>query len=256
MHRRSGRRSVLAALVIAIVAVGVGGILYGMGFGRSLPPITGEQLDSPVPDIPLVSASGAPTSVAALQGRYVVLTPFLTLCHEVCPITTGAYLELSRALAAAGLSSKVSLVEATVDPGRDTPDRLRAYAKLTGADWTMLTGTPADIARLWQSFGVDSEQVPLPTSGPGATIDWYTKQPETYDVAHSDGVFIIDPQGHWRIVDIGGPDVGGKLDPTLTAMLDAQGLQNLRSPQAAWTVQQVLDDLGHLMGRSIPAPTD
>lgn len=251
MTRILSRPRLLIAGVLAIVVVLVTGTLAVLAVGRSAPPVTGVQVDQQVPDVALVDASGNPTSLAELQGRYVVLTPFLTLCQEVCPITTGAYLEMARAVAQAGLSSKVTFVEVTVDPGRDTPARLRAYAKLTGANWDLLTGTPDNLAKLWAFFGVWYAK--QPEASPPA-IDWLTHRPETYDIAHSDGLFFLDPQGHERIAIVGTPDVGGKLDPTLTSLLDATGRQNLHAPVAAWTVRQALDDLGHLLGQHIPPP--
>ncbi len=59
----------------------------------------------------------------------------MTLCHEVCPLTTGALMELVNDVRLAGLSRQVVIAEATVDPWRDSPFRLRAYQKLTGANF-------------------------------------------------------------------------------------------------------------------------
>ncbi|MGH2513822.1 MAG: SCO family protein, partial [Candidatus Limnocylindrales bacterium] len=172
-------------------------------------------------------------------------------CHEVCPITTGAIIEMREAVEAAGLGSQVAFVEATVDPGRDSPQRLRAYAKLTGANWALLTGTPAQVAALWQFFGVAYERQPIVSPAP---TDWLTGQPEAYDVAHTDALFFLDEAGHERIVIAGGPDLGGRLDTRLSGLLDAQGRENLAHPQGAWTVPQALGNLGHLLGRSIAPP--
>ncbi len=244
-------RLLVTGLVALVLALAIGGAAI-LGVGRSLPPVTGVQLDQPAPDMQLVDVASRPTSLASFHGRYVVLAPFLTLCHEVCPITTGAFLEMQRAVALAGLADRVAFVEVTVDPGRDVPARLRAYAQLTGSDWALLTGSADQIARFWRFFGVGYQVQPAGSPPP---IDWWTHQPETYDVAHSDGLFFLDPGGHERIAIVGVPDVGGKLNPTLTSLLDAQGLQNLHDPQAAWTVPQALDDLGHLLGQRIAAPS-
>ena len=66
------------------------------------------------------------------KGRYVVLAPFLTLCQEECPLTTGVYQELQASVDKAGLGHKVAFVEVNVDPERDTPARLRAYEQRFG----------------------------------------------------------------------------------------------------------------------------
>ncbi|MGO9208324.1 MAG: SCO family protein [Candidatus Limnocylindrales bacterium] len=248
---RHSRRTVTLTAIAAAVIVLAAGSLGWVVTQASSPPVTGVQADQAVPVVPLIDEQGGPTSLAALQGRYVVLAPFLTLCHETCPITTGSFLEMRQAVAAAGLANRVDFVEITVDPGRDIPARLRAYAKLTGATWTLLTGTPDNLASLWRFFGVDYEREP---EGSPPNIDWWTGQPETYDVGHSDAVFFLDTAGRERIAMAGQPDVGGQLDATLTSLLDTEGLEQLQHPEGAWTVPQALDDLGHLLGRAIPAP--
>ena len=53
----------------------------------------GTVVDAPVPasvaDLPLTTDTGQVTSLAAWRGEVVVLTDFLTLCQETCPLTTG-----------------------------------------------------------------------------------------------------------------------------------------------------------------------
>ncbi len=151
-----------------------------------------------IPDVPLISSSGAPTSLAAYRGKYLVMAPFLSLCQDECPLVTGAFIALQRDVEAAGLGKKVVFMEITVDPGRDTPARLTAYSKEFGADWPMLTGTPANLDTLWKFLGVSVEIVP---EDQPAKIDWFTGTPLTYDVNHADGYFLIDPAGHERFSD-------------------------------------------------------
>jgi cytochrome oxidase Cu insertion factor (SCO1/SenC/PrrC family) len=243
---RSRRTLALVAIALCAAAVLAVASFDWVTAAVSSPPVTGLELDQPVPNVALIGANGQPTSLADLHGRYVVLTPFLTLCHEVCPITTGAYIEMQQAVDQAGLAKQVTFVEVTVDPGRDSPARLRAYAQLTGANWTLLTGSPANLAALWKFFGITYSIQPA-----DGAIDWWTHQPETYDVGHNDALFFLDPNGHERIAIVGIANVGGKLDTTLTSLLDQQGMQNLQDPGAAWTIPQALDDLGHLLGRRI-----
>jgi cytochrome oxidase Cu insertion factor (SCO1/SenC/PrrC family) len=212
----------------------------------------GTQLQKPrpVPSVPLINAQGKPTSLAAWHGKWVILAPSMTLCHEVCPLTTGALMELVNDVRLAGLSKQVVIAEATVDPWRDSPSRLRAYEKLTGADFQMLTGTQSEIKRLWKFFGVYYVRVP---QGKPPDIDWLTHKPETFDVQHTDAIFFIDPAGQERIVDEGMADVDGQLSPVLKNLLSSEGLQNLEHPQFPWTPSQALDDLYFLMNRTVPA---
>jgi protein SCO1/2 len=196
-----------------------------------------------------VDERGQPTSLSAYRGRVVVLASFLTLCQETCPLTTGAFLSMHRAVAAAGLGNRVVFIEATVDPDRDRPARLAAYAQLSGAGWPLLTGTPANLASLWKFFGAYYEKTPEATP-PG--IDWWTHQPLTYDVSHSDGFFLIDARGHERFATIATPDVGGQLKPALSNLLGEQGHQDLSHPGTpSWTPSEGLQAIGWLVGRHI-----
>ncbi len=208
------------------------------------------QVPRPVPSVPLIDANGKPFPLSQWHGKWVILAPSMTLCHEVCPLTTGALMELVNDVRLAGLSRQVVIAEATVDPWRDSPFRLRAYQKLTGANFQMLTGTQSEIKRLWKFFGVYYARVP---QGKPPDVDWLTHKPETFDVQHTDAVFFIDPAGQERIIDEGMPEVDGRLSPVLKGLLSAQGLQNLEHPQLPWTASEALDDLYFLMNRNVPA---
>jgi cytochrome oxidase Cu insertion factor (SCO1/SenC/PrrC family)/thiol-disulfide isomerase/thioredoxin len=208
------------------------------------------QRPRPVPAVPLIDERGKPFSISQWRGKWVILAPSMTLCHEVCPLTTGALMELVNDIHLAGLSSRVVVAEATVDPWRDSPFRLRAYRKLTGANFEMLTGTQSEIRRLWKFFGVYYTRV---AQGKPPDTDWLTHKPETFDVQHTDAIFFIDPAGQERILDEGMAEVDGKLSPVLKRLLSDQGVQNLEHPQLPWTATEALDDLYFLMGRNVPA---
>jgi cytochrome c biogenesis protein CcmG/thiol:disulfide interchange protein DsbE len=206
----------------------------------------------PVPaDLRLTTASGAQISLRrAWRGKWVILAPSMTLCHEVCPMTTGVLMSVEQRLRQAGLAGRVIVATATVDPWRDSTSRLRAYRQLTGIDFTQLTGSQAEIRRLWRFFGVAYYRVP---QGHPPDIDWLTHKPETFDVQHTDALFLLDPAVQERIADDGMPRITGKLEPALAALLNDQGRHNLAHPQFAWTAGDVIDDLYHLMNRNIPA---
>jgi hypothetical protein len=43
--------------------------------------------------------------------------------------------------------------------------------------------------------------------------DWWTHRAQTFDVTHTEGLFILDPRGHWRALVPGIADLGGRLPP-------------------------------------------
>lgn len=248
---RGSKRVVGVAAAAIVVLAGAGAALtlaLGHQHATPLPPVYGFRVDRAVPDVPLLGENGMVTSLSAFRGKIVVLSPFLTLCHEVCPITTGAFIEMQRMLRSAGLTDRVAFVELTVDPWRDTPARLRAFVRLTQIQFPLLTGTPANIGRIWDFFGVGYKRVP---QGPHPDTDWWTHKPETYDVVHLDGLFFIDPSGRERIFTVGMPKLHGDLGSRLRRLLSKTGLANLEHPSGAWTVAQAMVDLEHVLGYPI-----
>jgi protein SCO1/2 len=149
------------------------------------------------------------------------------------------------------MGNKVVFVETTVDPGRDTVARLAAYQKEFGADWDLWTGTPDNIAAFWKPFGVDYQIVP--EAQPPKT-DWYTGQPLSYDVTHTDGYILISPAGRERFVDASAPNEKGALNSRLRGLLNDGGLHNLQNPQAPdWTTNDALASISWLLGTNISA---
>ena len=235
-------------LLVAGVFVASGAAL-GIGLSpidaRSVspPPASiGDQMDRAVPgsllDAPFANQMGRSVTLRQFAGKAIFLVPFLTSCQEECPITTGALLALMRELTAQRLTSKAAIVEVTVDPGRDTPQRMAGYAKLTGVTWPLLTASSATIAALWHYFGIYYQVVP---EGQPPGVDWQSGRPYTYDVDHSDGFIVIDPTLRERFVAAGMVS-DATVPSSLRHLLDAQGVYDLKHPGGgSWTVNQAFN---------------
>jgi protein SCO1/2 len=243
-------------VVLATAGVAIGLASTGAGSIAPPPASVGDQMDRSLP-APLRGAlfsdqAGVHLSLGGFAGRVVLLVPFLTSCQEECPVTTGALLGIERALVADHLQHEVAIVEVTVDPGRDSPERMAAYAKLTGVSWPLLTAAPGTIAALWHYLGIYAQVVPE-GSPPG--IDWQTKTPYTYDVDHSDGFALFDPQLHERFI-AAGMARNAPLRPVLRRLLDAQGEADRAHPGGGnWTVGQALNAIGWVLGQPVAGPT-
>jgi protein SCO1 len=253
--RRTGRLGVLVAGVLAVLlgtGVAVGMATTGAASPGPPPASIGDQMDRPMTpellDAQFTDQEDAPVQLSAYAGDVVVLVPFLTSCQEECPVTTGALLAIRRDLVADHLEHKVTLVEVTVDPGRDTPARMAAYAKLTGVSWPLLTAPPGTIAALWHYFGIYYQVVPEGTP-PG--IDWQTHQPYAYDVDHSDGFIVLDSELHERFV-AAGMVRDAHLTPPLRRLLDGDGLHDLTHPGGgSWTIAQALGAIAWVLGQNV-----
>jgi protein SCO1/2 len=248
----STRPALVAAVAALLLLAGCGGTDPPARPGRSV----GTSLDRAVPariqHLPFTTSSGARVTLAALRGKVVVLTDFLTLCSEQCPMTSANVDAMARAVHADGLDDKAVFVEVTVDPVRDTPARLAAYRQLFAAvpDWLLLTTTPANLAAFCRYFGIFYKRT---KEGSPPDVDWWTGRPLTYDVAHQDAVVFLDPQLHERFVIVGGADTQGATPPRrLASFLNDQGAKNLRHPgRSSWTVADGLRVVSWLLGRSV-----
>ena len=167
-------------------------------------------------------------------------------------MTTVNMARISDAVQASKLKNKVTVLEVTVDAGRDTPSRLTAYQKLFGvATWTMATGTAANLNTFWTFFGAPATKTNLAAAEiKSIPLDWQTNKPATYDFSHADVVLIVGPDGTWQYLDLGMPKVTDKKIPAkLQSFLSKDGKNNLTKPEEpSWTVDTVLSALTGLSG--------
>jgi protein SCO1/2 len=203
--------------------------------------------------LPFVNQDGHKMTLDSLKGQTVVLTDFLSLCQEICPLTAGNFEQIAEKVKMAGASSKITLLEVTVDPARDTSARLKVYSADLSApvNWQFWTGTPANIAALWRELGVFYQKV---GEDPGVRpIDWWTGKALTYDVNHQDVVFVLGADGHERWLTQGNPNLqGGSVPAFLVHYLSADGRANLASPGAqSWTSADVTAALTYVTGKQI-----
>lgn len=249
-------------LAIALLACGVAGlVLSGCdGPGRVPAPnnAVGQPFNRPltpaVLDAPLVASNGQRLTLSAFAGKVLVISDFMSLCQESCPMDTANVVAAARAAERAGLGSKVEFVSVTIDPHRDTPIQLAAYRKLYGpapADWMVLTGSQAVLDGFWKELGV---YIGKTVDKPPFPHNWRTGRPLKYDITHSDAVFFLDGNGDERFLLQGIPHVAqdSSIPATLMAFMDAEGHRNLtQPPQGAWTVPQELQVLSWLVQRRI-----
>jgi protein SCO1/2 len=144
-------RVVEATVTGAAGSAGVSGSFSGLASARD-----------PAPDFELVDQSGAKLALADLRGKLVLLDFIFTSCPGPCPMLTSSHVTLQRLLPPE-LRARTRFVSISLDPVRDTPMALRAYAQERGADltgWSFLTGDPEVIAQVLEAYGVGSMRRP------------------------------------------------------------------------------------------------
>jgi protein SCO1/2 len=107
-------------------------------------------------EAPLLDQGGKRVRLAqdVIGERIAVVNFIYTSCTTVCPVSSATFAQLQKRLGAA-LGKEVVLVSITVDPLRDTPQRLREYgARYHAAEgWTWLTGAKRDVDSVLKGFG-------------------------------------------------------------------------------------------------------
>ena len=104
-----------------------------------------------MPDFQLTSQTGRPFDSRSLEGHVWVADFIFTNCPGPCPMMSSQMSRVQSATARLAGAAGVEMVSFTVDPARDTPKVLAAYArhfKAQEARWHFLTGPQASLNTL------------------------------------------------------------------------------------------------------------
>jgi len=161
--------------------------LAGSAGCRSSASNAGDDL-GPVGSFSLTERSGQTITDADLRGKVWVASFIFVRCTGPCPQVTQTMQSLQKKL---DLKNRpdLRLVTFTVDPERDQPDELKAYADRWEADrerWLFLTGTEKEIHRLLnEGFKVATHRNASPTRAGD-------------EFSHSTRLVVVDKKGHIR----------------------------------------------------------
>jgi protein SCO1 len=107
-----------------------------------------------LPDVEVLDQDGRRRKFYSdlVKGRVVVINFIYTSCQVVCPMTGRNFAQLQDALGEK-FGREVFLISVSTDPARDTPARLKSWARAVGArteggGWTLLTGEPKQVGEL------------------------------------------------------------------------------------------------------------
>ncbi|WP_432695821.1 SCO family protein [Marinobacterium sp. YM272] len=134
-------------------------------------------------DFTLTSAQG-PVSLSDFRGQVAVIYIGYASCPDVCPTELAI---LSRAMdqLSAKQRSEVQGLFISVDPERDTPERLEKYVNFFSDRLIGVTGTPDQIDQVVRQYGAFYRKVELDDSAMGYAVD------------HSSRLYLIDRQGEF-----------------------------------------------------------
>ena len=138
----------------------------------------------PAPAFTLTGQDGTPQGLGGATGKVQLVFFGYTYCPDVCPSTLGVMQQVLRRLG--NDANKVDVIFVTVDPKRDTPEKLAGYLKAFDPRIRGLSGEEATLTPVWQAYGVYRAERAVDGDVNGYLVD------------HSARVYAIDAQGKLR----------------------------------------------------------
>ncbi len=176
--------------LVGLLAVGLllGGV-WAYTRLKSPFPYYGTVYDTPQPaasvtGLGMVGSVVTPTTIALGEGKTTALFFGFTRCPDVCPATL-AYLERARQAMTPAEQAKFRVLFVSLDPGRDTPQKIVSYLNYFGPAQGVQVKEPA-LAALARSYGVSYVKAPLPGGG--------------YQINHTSATFLVDAAGNKRLL--------------------------------------------------------
>ena len=183
-------------------------------------------MSKPVPaiDFSLSDQKGSSYSLSSSKGKVRVLSFIYTHCDDICPFMA---IKIKDARGLLGpLADKVEFISVTTDPERDTQEVNAAYSREAGLfdSWHFLTGSVADVKKVWTDFGIGVHKVEESDTTPAEGTDTNMGDMNAkainglsqadialgkmlgdkfgggYEVTHTAPFWFIDPKGNIRAV--------------------------------------------------------
>jgi protein SCO1 len=169
--------------VLLMTAAFLAGLMLCLGIvlivsGRSVPVATAAAIGGP---FRLIDQNDRSVSDQDLKGHPFLVFFGFTHCPEICPT---ALFEISEILNKLGPdAARVNALFVTVDPERDTPEKLKDYLSSFNPRLLGLSGDPAAVAAVAKAYRVYYKKVPLDAGG--------------YTMDHTAIVYLMDKEGRF-----------------------------------------------------------
>jgi protein SCO1 len=173
-----------ATRVLLIVSAFLAGLVLCFGVillvaGRSANPIAPASAAIGGP-FQLTNQDGRNVSTDDLKGRPFLVFFGYTNCPDFCPATLFDMSEVLRSLGPD--ADRLNTLFITVDPERDTPEKLKDYLSSFDPHLTALTGSPEAIAAVTKAYRAPVRKVP---------------QADGYTMDHPIIVYLMDKEGRF-----------------------------------------------------------
>ena len=179
------------AALFALVALVVAGFVYKMSQPRimtdaELKANGAYMFETPraLPEFSLVDHHGEAFTAQRFEGQWTLVFFGFTYCPDICPTTMAFLNRLMASMEGLPAAEDTRVVMVSVDPARDTPERMAEYVPYFNPAFLGVTGNFLDIHRLATALNTPFRKVP----GEG----------ENYQVDHGANVALINPRGDFH----------------------------------------------------------
>ncbi|MEM7007634.1 MAG: SCO family protein [Thermodesulfobacteriota bacterium] len=185
----SNRRIIVAILILLFLSWGIVLFLYIDFKNRNS--FHGKLYNHQAPRFTLTGHSGQKVRLDQFQDKIVLIAWGYTNCPDICPITLA---NLKEVMDLIGEDSKqVQVLYISVDPTRDTPEKLSSYVPYFHKDFIGLTGSPEEISDVADDYSVTIVKHPE-VYGLGRDDPW-----DRYLMTHTNTIHLIDQSGRLYI---------------------------------------------------------
>ena len=141
-----------------------------------------KQQSTKLADFSLIDHQGRTFDNRRLQGKWSLVFFGYTYCPDVCPTTMALLSQLEQELQGSIAEDNTQYILASVDPERDTPEKLAEYVTHFNTDFIGVTGEVASMFEFARNLNSMFAKAPIDDSG-------------SYLVDHSMSIAIINPAG-------------------------------------------------------------
>lgn len=176
------RKPLVAIAIVVAVSAALAGAWFAARLAGPALPEHARILPNPrpLPEVTGIDHTGTGFSRADLEGRWTLAFFAFTHCPDICPATLQILAGARRMLDDLPAQDRPEVLMISVDPGRDSPERLAEYVPYFHPEF--------------RGLAVADEHLPEVARGFGAAYAYSPLGDDSYTVDHTASLFLVDRQ--------------------------------------------------------------